>query len=157
MVEIKHRRSGRVVLTVDTETLAGANLAGEYLIHADLTRADLASAQLPFANLSGADLSHADLSGANLRGANLVEADLTGAELNGVNLTDATVSLTDFSECRNLHRAVGLESLKHHSPSTLDEPTLRTVFHHLPDSFLRGLGYTRSEIADMRRRFLPSG
>jgi hypothetical protein len=60
MVEIKDRH-GRVLVTVDADTLRGANLSG----------ANLSGADLSWANLSGADLSWANLGGANLRWANL--------------------------------------------------------------------------------------
>src|SRR5207253_8205893 len=111
------------------------------------------SALLLFANLSGADMRSADLSGANLRGANLTEADLSGADLSGVNLTGATMSLTILSGCRNLHKAVGLETVLHPGPSELDSHTLTDSVAHLPDIFLKGVGYTRSEIVFLRRAY----
>jgi hypothetical protein len=153
MIEIRHRQSGRVFLHLEAESLARANLVGEYLIHADLQGADLSLAQMAFANLSGANLAGADLRGANLRGANLTEADMTGADFGGANLTGATFSLTILSACRNLHQAVGLSHMLHPSPSELDSETLRVSAAHLPDNFLRGAGYTRSEINDLRRRY----
>ena len=153
MIDINHRSSGRPVLSVDAETLQNANLAGQYLIHADLRGADLGSALLLFANLSGADLRSANLAGANLRGANLTEVDLSGADLAGVNLTGATMSLTILSGCRNLHKAVGLETVVHPGPSELDSATLTDSAAHLPDTFLKGVGYTRSEILFLRRSY----
>lgn len=153
MIEIRHRQSGRVFLELDAERLADANLMGEYLIHADLQGADLARAKMAFANLSGANLSGADLSGANLRGANLTEADLTGVDFSNANLTGATFSLTILTACRNLHHAVGLSHMLHPSPSEMDEATLRASVAHLPDNFLRGAGYTRSEINFLRRQY----
>lgn len=150
MVEIRHNKSGRVFLQVDAETLERANLMGEYLIHADLKDANLTSAQMAFANLSKATLAGANLSGANLAGANLTEADLSGTDLTGVNLTGATLSLTVLANCRNLHHAKGLSDVKHPGPSSLDEHTLRASVSRLPDAFLRGAGYTRSEIIHLR-------
>ena len=70
MVEIKHA-DGRVLVTVDADTLSGADLSG-----ADLSWADLRGADLRGADLRGADLSWADLRGADLRGADLRGADL---------------------------------------------------------------------------------
>src|SRR5437867_42882 len=113
MIDIHHKSSRRKLLSVDADTLSRANLAGEYLIHADLRGADLFSAALPFANLSLADLSHSNLRRANLRGANLTEADLSGADLSGVNFTGVTLSLTLFNGCVNLHEADGLEKVHH--------------------------------------------
>ena len=60
MIEIKSL-SGDVLLTVEAETLHGADLHGAYLHAADLRGADL----------TGANLHRADLRGANLTGANL--------------------------------------------------------------------------------------
>jgi uncharacterized protein YjbI with pentapeptide repeats len=153
MIEIRHNKSGRVFLQVEAETLENANLMGEYLIHADLANANLTAAKMSFANLSLATLAGASLRGANLRGANLTEADLSGTDLTGVNLTGATFSLTVLSNCQNLHKAVGLTEVQHPGPSSLDEATLRASVAHLPDVFLRGAGYTRSEINHFRRLY----
>jgi len=150
MIDILHRKSGRVVLQVDADTLERANLSGEYLIHADLQGANLRRAMLLFANLSGADLSGACLRSADLRGANLTEVDLSGADLADVNLSGATLSLTVLAGCRNLHEARGLEAVLHAGPSEIDHETLRESLPHLPDSFMRGAGYTRSEIRLLR-------
>ena len=61
MIQIKNRRTGKLLLELDMETLSKANLSG-----ANLYKADLAGANLYKANLSGAYLYGADLSGANL-------------------------------------------------------------------------------------------
>lgn len=153
MIEIRHRRSGRSFLSVDADTLERANLAGEYLIHADLAHANLRGAQLPFANLSGADMRGADLAGANLRGAVLIEADLNGADLVGAILSGATLSLTVLVGCPSLHRAVGLDQVRHQGPSMLDRVTLSAGGGVLSDSFLRGAGLTGGEIAAIRAEF----
>jgi uncharacterized protein YjbI with pentapeptide repeats len=153
MIEIRHRQSGRVFLELDAERLSDANLMGEYLIHADLSGANLAQAKMAYANLSLANLTGANLSGANLQGANLTEADLTGVDFSGANLTGATFSLTILSACRNLHRAIGLTHMHHPSPSEMDAETLRASVAHLPDNFLRGAGYTRSEINFLRLQY----
>ena len=96
MVEIKHR-DGRVLVTVEADTLREANLRGADLREANLRGADLRwanlrEADLSWANLSWANLSWADLSGADLSGANLREADLRGADLSGADLSGADLS-----------------------------------------------------------------
>jgi uncharacterized protein YjbI with pentapeptide repeats len=153
MVDILHRASRRSMLQVEAESLAGANLAGEYLIHADFHGLNLTGILLPFANLSGADLSRANLTRANLRGANLTEVDLSGADLSGAILSGATLSLTVLHDCINLHKAVGLDSIHHRGPSEIDSKTLAASAARLPYIFLRGAGFTRSEIVDMQRQF----
>ena len=75
-MEIKHKLTNEVLLTIEGADLRGANLRG-----ANLQRADLRGANLQRADLRGADLQYADLRGADLRGANLQRADLRGADL----------------------------------------------------------------------------
>ena len=105
----KHHR-----LTEGLEDLAGAEVAGAFLLTDDLTKATLFAANLTGAHLTGANLTGADLNGANLTGAdlgalpgiglhlprgidpqgkpisgaNLSGADLRNAKLDGANLTD---------------------------------------------------------------------
>ncbi len=81
MIEIKHRFTGAVLLTVEANILAGADLAG----------ADLAGADLRGADLTGAYLADAGLPGAGLTCADLTCADLTCADLRGANLRDAVL------------------------------------------------------------------
>ena len=114
--EIKHRYSGNVLLSMDTESIklcveaavkSRANLNGANLSWADLSRANLNGADLSWANLNGADLSRAnlsradlngaDLSWANLNGANLNGADLSRANLNGANLNGANLNGADLN------------------------------------------------------------
>ena len=66
MIEIKHRNTGSVLLSIEADNLRGADLEG-----ADLYRADLQGA-----NLRGADLRGADLRGANLDGEILKQTPL---------------------------------------------------------------------------------
>lgn len=89
MIEIKHKETGKVLLTVVTPSLQGADLSGRNLAGADLYKADLSGADLTRCNLDGADLEGANLRGANLfeatvRGTNLYSCSLWGADLTGV-------------------------------------------------------------------------
>jgi uncharacterized protein YjbI with pentapeptide repeats len=74
MIEIRDRKTGRLLKRVDAPSLERANLA-----RAQLRRANLQGANLARANLAEAYLRGADLAGANLRRANLRGADLRGA------------------------------------------------------------------------------
>lgn len=67
--------------------LAGANLAGAYLVGTNLTNADLSGTDLVGANLSYTDLSSANLAGADMRCANLTGANLTNTNLSNANLS----------------------------------------------------------------------
>jgi hypothetical protein len=125
LFEIKHRISGSVLFSLETETLkltleaavktgadlTGADLTGAYLRGADLTGADLTGAYLRGVDLRGADLTGAyltgayltgaDLTGADLRGAYLRGADLTGADLTGADLTGAYLRGADLTGAKN--------------------------------------------------------
>jgi hypothetical protein len=71
--EIKHRYSGNVLLSMDTDSVKPC-VEEAVKIKADLNGANLNGADLNGANLNGADLSWADLNGANLSWANLSRA-----------------------------------------------------------------------------------
>jgi Pentapeptide repeats (8 copies) len=83
MIEIRHRKTRRLLRQVEADTLAGADLSGAQLSDADLRGQDLRGANLAGACLASADLRGADLRGADLRDANLCGADLRGADLRG--------------------------------------------------------------------------
>ena len=105
LFEIKHRLSGSVLFSLETESLKlcveaavkdGAYLRGAYLGGANLGGANLGGAYLRGAylggaNLDGANLDGAYLGGANLGGANLDGANLDGAYLRGANLRGANL------------------------------------------------------------------
>ena len=80
--KIKHRFSGEVLFSMETESI---KLCVEAAVKsgADLSRANLIEADLIGTNLSGANLSGANLSWADLSRANLSWADLNGADLSG--------------------------------------------------------------------------
>ena len=84
MIEIKHKKTGKVLCNINSDTLSGAYLAG-----ANLSGADLMWANLTDANITGANITGADLTDANLTGADLTDANLKGATLSGANLSGA--------------------------------------------------------------------
>jgi len=93
LFEIKHRHSGKVLFSLETESLkvcvVGAVRLSAGLRGADLRGASLGVANCRGANLEGADLRDADLRGASLRGASLGVANCRGANLEGADLRDA--------------------------------------------------------------------
>jgi hypothetical protein len=98
MIEIRNRKSGRLLYTVHVDTLEGVDLRG-----AELYRADLAGANLRGARLSGADLREANLAGADLTGAELCnvrlyQTDLTGGRLRGADLRGVQFWRTRLSD-----------------------------------------------------------
>ena len=90
-MEIKHKITNEVLLTIEGDSLQAANLQG-----ADLQGADLQAADLRYANLQGADLQAADLRYANLQGANLKGAYLQAANLQGADLQAADLRYADL-------------------------------------------------------------
>jgi uncharacterized protein YjbI with pentapeptide repeats len=85
IIEITHRRSRDVVLIrVEADSLAEADLSGAFLLGADLTGMQCTGASFRNAKLARATFHEADLRGADLRG-----ADLRGATLSGADLSDA--------------------------------------------------------------------
>ena len=92
---------GRVILTLEVETLAGADLSCQRLDWAYLPSVDLRRANFSRASLGGANLAHANLSGANfertsLGGTNLQGADFTDAYLGGAWLPGARLQGADL-------------------------------------------------------------
>ena len=121
--EIKHRYSGELLFSIETDTwrlaveaaikqkanlryanLSYANLRCANLRYADLSSADLSSANLRYANLRYANLSSADLRCANLRYADLSSANLSSANLSWANLSWANLRCADLSSA-NLRSA----------------------------------------------------
>ena len=109
--EIKHRYSGELLFSIETETmkmaveaaikqkadLRYADFSCANLSYADLRYADFSSANLSYADLRSADLRSANLSCANLRSANLSSANLSYADLSYANLSYADLSYADLS------------------------------------------------------------
>ena len=112
------------------------------LAYANLNHTQLTGVNLRDSDLSGADLSYANLSGANLFRANLFHAYFYHVNLSGADLSNAIMRETVFINC-NLTSVVGLESVKHGGPSTIDHRTIQQS-GGLPDSFLRGSGMPES-------------
>jgi len=50
------------------------------------------------------------------------------------------------ARCRDLHRAIGLASVEHGSPSALDVETLRYCGASLPREFLKAFGVTEDDV-----------
>ena len=142
-------RSNLSGANLSRSNLTEANLAGTNLEGADLTRAKLYRANLTEARLNGADLTQANLFRANLNRADLSDATLLETDLyeaylfrtvlDGTKFHQAVVGLTFFGDC-DLSRAVGLEEVRHDSPSTVGIDTICRSQGMIPESFLLGTG-----------------
>ena len=129
--------------------LSGANLSSVNLYGADLIEADLSYANLKEAILSETNLSEADLSYANLSYANLSDTVFRLGSLAGVSLNDAAVGYSTFAGV-SLGEARGLESVRFVGPSYLDAHTLRASKGKIPESFLRGVGFSPWEVLNAK-------
>jgi uncharacterized protein YjbI with pentapeptide repeats len=121
VIEIKHKKTGELLVRVAAKTLVNADLHRANLRGADLRGAALQNTNLSHvssddrhrewgplptatdAQFRGADLADADLSGANLTGADLTGANLQRATLVGANLQRATLALTDLRDADLRH------------------------------------------------------
>jgi hypothetical protein len=138
----------------------GANFHETRLISANLSGANMTSALLSYARLRDADLrktvlSSAILYRADLRRANLAESmlnqtDLGGANLRGADVTGAMIAGTTFGNC-DLRETIGLDTIRHISPSTIDLISVFQFQARIPVAFLRGLG-----VPEFLIEYLPS-
>jgi hypothetical protein len=103
-VEIKHKRTGEVLLRVEGAALEQAYLAGANLDEAGLARQNLTAAELQGARLICADLEGACLREADLRGVVLLYANLADANLENALLWGSCCLGANFSGA-NLRRA----------------------------------------------------
>jgi uncharacterized protein YjbI with pentapeptide repeats len=113
-------------------------------------------------NLSDCDLSESNfycailndcrLQRVKLQKAYLVSTALQGCDFDGVDFTGAHFKWVAFRKCRNLHKAIGLNTVWC-KDVRLDEETLKASVHGLPDAFLRGTGATQEQIEDWRQRY----
>jgi hypothetical protein len=160
------KRAKLIDVNLRNVTLFSANLNGAELIDADLSGADLKGAKLIDVDLSGAALFAAGFSGADLSGVMLFTADLSGADLSGADLHFANLSHANLSDVNlteadltkaimgssnignvDLSEAKGLNSVKHHSPSTMSIDTIYLSKGNIPIAFLRGAGVPDDMIA----------
>ena len=124
-MEIKHKLTNEVLLTIE----------GASLQYADLQRADLQYADLQGANLRGANLKYANLQYANLQGANLQYADLQYANLQGANLQYADLPA----------EVIRIDGLRWDVTISQDFITIGCQHHHIDD----WEKFTDDEIAEM--------
>jgi uncharacterized protein YjbI with pentapeptide repeats len=133
--------------------LSSANLRGMNLSGADLTEADLGGSDLRDSNLIGADLHSASLYCTSLVGADLTRTELsyvdfTGAWFGNVNLTEAQMGYSRLDN-NDLSEVVGLETVKHDSPSSIGIDTIYESKGNIPEVFLRGAGVPENFIKYM--------
>ena len=139
--------------TVAIPGVTGADLSRANLSRADLTQASLNDCSLREADLRNAALSRADLMTADLTSANLTACILRDADLRWADLSDAKLALADLRHAKlmggrlaltdldgadlsyayfglgyvsavDLSQVVGLETITHGGPSSIDLYTL---------------------------------
>ena len=99
MIEIKHRYTNEVILTVDSDALVGVDLSNRDLRGCDLSNSDLRDSNLSGSNLSGSDLRGSNLSGSNLINSNLSRSNLYNSNLSNCELSNCNLSGSNLSNC----------------------------------------------------------
>ena len=169
LIEANLRKANLRGASLIEANLIDANLSGSILIEADLRHANLRGADLSEANLSDTDLRGVNLSGANLSKANLTNVNLSGTDLSGVNFDSVDLRGTVFidsilksSNFNNSHidncvfagldfsTVKGLETVKHHGPSSLDHQSLQKSKGVIPERFLKGCGFQDWEVENAK-------
>ncbi|MES2460515.1 MAG: pentapeptide repeat-containing protein [Armatimonadota bacterium] len=94
-IQIRHRVTGAVLLTVEAESLAGLELEAEDPAEINLNGADLAGADLSGVCFERVSLAGADLGGVNLSDSTLLHVTINEANLQGANLAGCTLTFAD--------------------------------------------------------------
>ena len=139
-MEIKHKLTNEVLLTIEGGSLQYADLQYTDLRWADLQGADLREANLQRADLLGASLQGADLRGANLKYADLRGASLQGADLRGANLRGANILGADLTT-----DVIRIDGMRWDVMIFQDWMTIGCQHHHIDDWDK----FTDDEIAEM--------
>lgn len=139
--------------------LDGAFFREEDSLGADFEEANLEAASFIGCYLNRTKFVNATLKGVNFLQANLVLVKFRGATLTESNFTNAYFSLTDFTDAIlaqttfenvDLSGAVGLQTITHLAPSTVDLNTIFKSVGAIPESFLRGCG-TPDDLIDLAK------
>lgn len=130
---------------LEAADLPKANMIEAYLYRAYLGRADLEGAKLRKAFLARADLIGTNLARADLSDCILHEANLNGAHLEGASLTGAKLSWTIFAY-NDLRYVIGLEQVRHDTPSNIDIMTFFLSHGDISEVFLRSCGVPESMV-----------
>ena len=119
-------------------------------VQIDLSNTTFSGAILSNANLSNVYLNDAILEFTDLHFANLSNTTFSGVYLSNVNLSGANLSnaiiLSAFFGAVDLSTVKGLETVKHHAPSTIGFDTMIRSQGKIPEIFLRNAGIPDSII-----------
>jgi hypothetical protein len=110
-----------------------------------LRSADLSNANLSNVHLIDAILEYTDLGFANLSNTTFNGVYLSNVILSGANLSN-TIILSAFFGAVDLSTVKGLETVKHHAPSTIGIDTIIKSQGRIPENFLRNAGVPSSII-----------
>ncbi|MDG2185394.1 MAG: pentapeptide repeat-containing protein [Mariniblastus sp.] len=96
MIEIKHKSTGKVLHTVDGDSLRGCRLKCIDLRGADFQNQDLSKSYLSGCSLSEADLRTANLSNTKILNCVAQRTDFTNANLSNADLSDNVLDVSRF-------------------------------------------------------------
>jgi hypothetical protein len=130
--------------------MRAADLSGATLYQADLYGADLRGCNLTSVGMQGSKLHRTDLRGGNLSGADMFRADFISAQVDEVNFAASRCLTTAFSDV-DLTHAVGLASVTHEGPSSIDSSTLLRSRGPEAEGFFFSAGVPLALIAAARR------
>lgn len=125
--------------------LSGENFSGINLRNANFFMADLRGATFSNADLIGSNFGHANVSGAHMEFAILNATRFVQSNLHGTTFFNAHMGST-LLENVDLSMASDLETIEHWGVSTLGLGTMRRSKGMIPKKFLRGIGWSESEI-----------
>jgi len=128
-------RNPDVRIDLSNTTFSGAILRSAILSNANLSNVHLNDAILEFTDLRFANLSNTTFNGVYL--SNVI--------LSGANLSNAII-LSAFFGAVDLSTVKGLETVKHHAPSTIGFDTIIRSQGKIPEIFLRNAGIPDSII-----------
>jgi uncharacterized protein YjbI with pentapeptide repeats len=94
------------------------------------------------------EIHDCDIRHGELRHAVLDRVSLKGSRMDGVDVSGAA-----FLGCRDLHEAVGLESVRGEDSCAFDTITLQCCVPRLPDAFLRTAGFSDRDLHALRGLF----
>jgi hypothetical protein len=134
------------------------DLQGGRLSNADFSGAKLKDVNLQISHLDGAkfvgaelisiDLKYADLRAANLSQSVVGFINFQSTKLDGAVFTDALAAYNTYKGT-DLSKVLGLESVRHQNPSSIDIETLHISRGIIPDAFLRGCGVPEAFIVQI--------
>ena len=128
----------------NSTNLTGTKISTTQLYKADLRNSNLQKTEIVMSLFQWSDLRKANFTKANLSGTKLIRTNVDGTNFNESIFGKTIISEIDIS------KAIGLESVDHHGPSTIGIDTVYGSGGKIPEIFLRGCGVHENFICYMK-------